>query len=91
MCVQLHPTLRCPLGCGWGQGPTSPSFSPVVWVWGRGFHADLAFWCPFAGLGVVLDPHPVPVRGGGGRWDSEIGIFTPFSFCIIGKFFFPRV
>lgn len=51
---------------GWGQIPTSPSFSPVFWLSGRGFHADLALWCPFARVGLVLDPHPVLVRGGGG-------------------------
>lgn len=51
---------------GWGQIPTSPAFSLVFWVLGRGFSADLALWCPFTRVGVVLNPHPVLARGSAG-------------------------
>lgn len=95
MCVQLHPQMGCPLGRrgGRGQIPTSPSFSPAFWVSGRGFRADLALWCPFAEVGVVLDPHPVLLRGGGQGWGAGIqkSVFLhPFPPVLL-EFFFPRV
>lgn len=69
-----------------GAGSHLPLPQPRGLGVGRGL---MQIWLCRAG--VVSDPPPVPVRGGGGRWDTEIGIFTSFSFCIIGYFFSPRV
>lgn len=71
---------------GWGQIPTSPSFSPVFWLSGRGFHADLALWCPFARVGLVLDPHPVLVKGRWGGTEIQKSVFLhPFPPVLLGS------
>lgn len=85
MCVQRWDVPR-DAGADGGRFTALLPSAPGV---SGGFDAGLALRCPFAGLGVGSDPPPVPVRGGGGRCHTEIGIFTPFSSCIVGIFFSP--